>query len=228
MNGENPLVDATKVTNDVFKDNEDMPGKIGGFFQGIMNNIMNAVGMGGVEQNGFGKFLGYAQLAVSAIGAFSSIGSTQGSAISSGTGGFGSSLGGFSLNATGGFISGPGTGTSDSIPSMLSNGEYVINAKATKEFLPLLNSINYGKIGKYAKGGLIDKDYTTLASPISVSQDKLATETRKSKGESQIINLNITGDISRQTKSEIFKMLPQIANGVNSHNRERGLMGSRA
>jgi hypothetical protein len=111
---------------------------------------------------------------------------------------------------------------------MLSNGEYVINAKATKEFLPLLNSINYGKIGKYAKGGLIDKDYTTLASPISVSQDKLATETRKSKGESQIINLNITGDISRQTKSEVFKMLPQIANGVNSHNRERGLMGSRA
>jgi hypothetical protein len=39
----------------------------------------------------------------------------------------------------------------------------------------------------------------------------------------QVVNLNITGDISRQTKSEIYRMLPSIAEGVNSHNREKGL-----
>lgn len=39
----------------------------------------------------------------------------------------------------------------------------------------------------------------------------------------QVVNVNITGDISRQTKSEIYKMLPSIAEGVNSHNREKGL-----
>ena len=39
----------------------------------------------------------------------------------------------------------------------------------------------------------------------------------------QMINVNITGDISRQTKSEIFRRLPSIAEGVNSHNREKGL-----
>jgi len=39
----------------------------------------------------------------------------------------------------------------------------------------------------------------------------------------QVVNVNITGDISRQTKSEIYRMLPSIAEGVNSHNREKGL-----
>lgn len=44
-----------------------------------------------------------------------------------------------------------------------------------------------------------------------------------SNSNQQVVNLNITGDISRQTKSEIYKMLPSIAEGVNSHNREKGL-----
>lgn len=42
----------------------------------------------------------------------------------------------------GGPVSGPGTATSDSIPAMLSNGEFVINAKSTKEFRPLLEAMN--------------------------------------------------------------------------------------
>lgn len=32
----------------------------------------------------------------------------------------------------GGGVKGPGTATSDSIPALLSNGEYVLNAEATK------------------------------------------------------------------------------------------------
>lgn len=36
--------------------------------------------------------------------------------------------------ASGGFVSGSGTGTSDSIPAMLSNGEFVINAQAVKKW----------------------------------------------------------------------------------------------
>lgn len=35
--------------------------------------------------------------------------------------------------ADGGMITGPGTSTSDSIPAMLSNGEYVVNAAAVKK-----------------------------------------------------------------------------------------------
>jgi TP901 family phage tail tape measure protein len=65
-------------------------------------------------------------------------------------------------NATGGRISGPGTGTSDSILARLSNGEYVVNAQSTAKYLPLLEAINspgfaaggLAASGKAAEGGL--------------------------------------------------------------------------
>lgn len=45
--------------------------------------------------------------------------------------------------ATGGYISGPGTSTSDSIPTMLSNGEYVLNASSVEAIgVDNLNRIN--------------------------------------------------------------------------------------
>ncbi len=54
-------------------------------------------------------------------------------------------------HAAGGYITGPGTGTSDSIPAMLSNGEYVINARSVQSVgVPMLDRIN-----KYAQGGFV-------------------------------------------------------------------------
>lgn len=44
--------------------------------------------------------------------------------------------------STGGHVSGPGTGTSDSIPARLSDGEFVVNAAATKRNRGLLEAIN--------------------------------------------------------------------------------------
>ena len=44
--------------------------------------------------------------------------------------------------ANGGLVEGSGTGTSDSIPAMLSNGESVITARATSMFSPILSYIN--------------------------------------------------------------------------------------
>lgn len=44
--------------------------------------------------------------------------------------------------ATGGYVTGPGSGTSDSISARLSNGESVINARSTAMFGPLLSSLN--------------------------------------------------------------------------------------
>lgn len=54
--------------------------------------------------------------------------------------------------ADGGYIAGPGTGTSDSIPAMLSNGEYVINAQSTSKHRGLLESLNRNR---FADGGLV-------------------------------------------------------------------------
>lgn len=44
--------------------------------------------------------------------------------------------------ARGGYVNGPGTSTSDSVPAMLSNGEFVVNARATSMFPELLETIN--------------------------------------------------------------------------------------
>lgn len=44
--------------------------------------------------------------------------------------------------ATGGLVEGAGSGTSDSIPAMLSNGESVITAQATSAFAPILSTLN--------------------------------------------------------------------------------------
>ncbi|WP_069165465.1 phage tail tape measure protein [Nocardia altamirensis] len=69
--------------------------------------------------------------------------------------------------ATGGHISGPGTGTSDSIVARLSDGEFVVNAKATSEHLGLLHAINSGSMSGspeggglpgFAQGGLVSAD----------------------------------------------------------------------
>ena len=64
--------------------------------------------------------------------------------------------------ADGGYITGPGGPRSDSIHAMLSNGEYVVNARATQKNRSLLERIN-GARG-YADGGLV-----TAASGINIT-----------------------------------------------------------
>ncbi|QDM32019.1 hypothetical protein FNL55_12285 [Tardiphaga sp. vice352] len=86
-------------------------------------------------------------------------------------GGFGFSSGGIVGDfigpvlghAAGGMISGPGTGTSDSIPARLSHGEFVVNANATSQNRALLEAINGGRIPKFADGGLVAGPQAGLA-----------------------------------------------------------------
>ncbi|QFG14067.1 endolysin [Mycobacterium phage Curiosium] len=72
----------------------------------------------------------------------------------------------------GGQISGPGTGTSDSIlgfPAMVrvANGEFITNARTTAEYLPLLQALNAGMpladvlaqlLPRFAGGGMVSAD----------------------------------------------------------------------
>jgi hypothetical protein len=49
--------------------------------------------------------------------------------------------------AGGGLVNGPGTSTSDSIPAMLSNGEFIMNAAAVRKFgAGFMAAINDGKM----------------------------------------------------------------------------------
>lgn len=57
--------------------------------------------------------------------------------------------------ASGGRVSGPGSGTSDSILARLSNGEFVVNAGATAQHLPLLEAINGGGLPGFSGGGFV-------------------------------------------------------------------------
>lgn len=82
-------------------------------------------------------------------------------------GAFGGGGGGTVGAAEGGYISGPGTSTSDSIPARLSNGEFVVRASAVSQpgVLPLLAHLNKGVgtptlasrgVPRFADGGLVD------------------------------------------------------------------------
>lgn len=98
--------------------------------------------------------------ALSALSASAIAASIALKSISASSGGFGSLIfrakGGFVKAATGGAIYGAGTATSDSIPAMLSNGEYVIKAAAVKRLgVPFLDALNQGRTPGYSVGGLV-------------------------------------------------------------------------
>ena len=94
--------------------------------------------------------------ALTALSAAATAASVALSAISATSGlGFGFfSRGGIVKAAGGGSIMGAGTGTSDSIPAMLSNGEYVLTASAVSRLgIPFLDKLNAGDFPGYSSGG---------------------------------------------------------------------------
>lgn len=100
---------------------------------------------------------------------------------------------------SGGMVSGPGSGRSDLIPAMLSNGESVINAQSTALFKPLLSSINAIGGGKrFADGGLAvgsfsqDQAMKDLQSALSMQQAPIKTYVVSSDmTSSQMLDRNI-------------------------------------
>lgn len=90
-------------------------------------------------------------------GGFGSLGND----IGTGAGGFGN-IGKFLASAEGkadgGLISGRGTGTSDSNLILASDGEFMVNARATARHRPWLEAINSGRVPGYAAGGYIGTD----------------------------------------------------------------------
>jgi hypothetical protein len=66
--------------------------------------------------------------------------------------------------AEGGPVSGPGSGTSDSIPAMVSNGEFIVRASRAREHSTLLHAINSGRLPRFANGGLVAPKFVALPS----------------------------------------------------------------
>ena len=66
--------------------------------------------------------------------------------------------------ADGGYVSGPGTGTSDSIPARLSNGEYVMPAKTVSHFgvdfmdaIRAMRPARQAPVARFAEGGYVNQ-----------------------------------------------------------------------
>lgn len=72
--------------------------------------------------------------------------------------------------ATGGLLQGPGTGTSDDIPLMGSDGEFMMRAKSVRKFgTNFMHMINRGILPKFADGGLVSattSGFTSIPSAV--------------------------------------------------------------
>ena len=102
--------------------------------------------------------------------------------------------------ASGGYITGAGTSTSDSIPAMLSNGEYVVNAAAVKRIgVPKLDAINRGGVPHFASGGYVGRGGNS-APPVIVNlhnESGMALDAQQTDanfdGESWVIGIVLNG-----------------------------------
>ncbi|WP_069299894.1 hypothetical protein [Neptunicoccus sediminis] len=65
--------------------------------------------------------------------------------------------------------------------------------------------------------------YLLEAGELVVPKDEVGGFLNNEGTSSQTVNFNITGDISRQTESEILKLAPTITEMVNRNNKERGI-----
>lgn len=127
--------------------------------QGIGIAATQAVPQIGGMAQGVTGLIGPLASAVPGLGQFGgAIQSLLSQLLSSPMGGGAGLLGGLLGFAGGGEISGPGTGTSDSIPILASDGEFMVNAKATKKHRAVLEAINSGKAPAFATGGLVSRD----------------------------------------------------------------------
>lgn len=146
---------------------------VGDFFTQVKDGFFSLVDIG---SNVFNQIGGFITNLLSSTGGSGDSGGGIGGLFKSAL-----SLIGF---ADGGYVSGAGTGTSDSIVARLSNGEHVTNARQTSKWLPLLNAINSGALDSistrvptrpyFADGGLVTQ--------AADSKAKSDAETKSGKG----------------------------------------------
>lgn len=126
------------------------------------------------------------------------------------------------LFADGGDVTGPGSGTSDSIPTMLSNGEFVVKASQSKKHRALLHAINSGTLGRMAGGGLVSRSISAPVAPTLASRRSAANDNYQ-PGVLQVQIMGANGD-------EHVKALVQqgVSDGLGKYNKdqERGGFGT--
>lgn len=115
----------------------------------------------------------------------------------------------------GGQLSGPGTGTSDSIPMWwASNGEYVINARSTKKYLPLVEAINDDRLNGSSSGvrSAAALGSSELARAIvSMMRGTLNAAAEKARALAAATVAALSGDIGRGLVAGLQAAMPKVA-----------------
>jgi len=119
--------------------------------------------------------------------------------------------------AIGGKISGPGTGTSDSIPAMLSHGEYVVNAASASSF----GYTNLDKINKMAAGGMATRyDIPRMALGGKVNMDNGGLASNSNSMYNINVNVNNSNADARDIAYAIRKEM-QLRDAMNGRDRTK-------
>jgi TP901 family phage tail tape measure protein len=79
----------------------------------------------------------------------------------------------------------PGMGNTDTVPAMLTPGEFVVNKEATGKNLPLLQSINDGNVQGFNKGGMPGVQYFGTRMPNRKVKDLPRSAQRGNQGSGQ-------------------------------------------
>ena len=115
------------------------------------------------------------------------------------------------LRAQGGYIRGPGTTTSDSIPAMLSDQEYVLRAAAVQAIgVDRLHYMNrHGELPRFADGGLVSQRATSGA--LSMAAPSYASTT------THVTNINLEG------REALTWVMDNLRDGQRRAYQERGV-----
>ncbi len=127
---------------------------------------------------------------------------------------------------SGGLVRGPGTGTSDSIPALLSNGEYVITKEAVDRIgINTLNMLN--NISRFAAGGPVGRPRSGfggggLGHTTHIDKPQINITIESGAGENDEVLAQRAGqEVERVLRGIVREELVEIQRGGNSLGRER-------
>lgn len=103
--------------------------------------------------------------------------------------------------ATGGFVSGPGGPREDRVPAMLSAGEFVVTADATRRHLPLLRALNSGALRGFAAGGPVNLRAPTIST---------AGPAAASVGGSVLLQVSLSDDLNARIDNRAAGVSVQV------------------
>jgi len=194
------------ILENLFKGTEQFGTKIG---SGISGTIMDSFKDSDAGNGGLLKTLGGAAKSL-----FQGLGSTLSSAFSSLTSMLGGGSGGSSIfSSFSGIFSGISGFGSSLMSGISSFGSSIGSFFGFSEGGLVPNT-------SYSRAGIDSVPAMLTPGELVVPADKISDFTEMKTKSQQVYNINVSGDVSRQTRKEIVKMLPEITSGVNMNNRE--------